>query len=85
MDWVTLGALVTTALIAIGVYKMKVEGLAKEMNEFKETFVKHAERDDQRFDNHTRRLNDQEVSTQAIHTSLQFIITKLDKIEDKVG
>ena len=85
MEWIALGLSLATILITIGVYKMKIEQLAKDMDLWRATFEKHEDRDDSRFDQHTRRLNDQEVAHQAIHTSLQFIISKLDKIEEKVG
>ena len=85
MDWVALGLGIATALIAVGTFIMKMKSIQAEVTEFKGTFEKHQERDDKRFDEHTRRLNDQEVASQAIHTSLQFIISKLDKIEEKVG
>ena len=85
MDWVALGLGLATALIAVGTMIMKIKSTQAELTEFKDDYKDQQERNNVRFDDHTRRLNDQEVASQAIHTSLQFIITKLDKIEEKVG
>lgn len=85
MDWVALGFGIATALITVGVMMTKMKSTQSELTEFKEDYKEDKERTNIRFDEHTRRLNDQEVAAQAIHTSLQFIITKLDKIEEKVG
>ena len=84
MDWVALGLGVATALVSIGTIIMKVKSTQMELTEFKKTVRDSQERNNTRFDDHTRRLNDQEVAHQAIHTSLQFIIAKLDKIESSV-
>lgn len=84
MDWIALGGIVATALISVGTIIMKVKSIQSEVTEFKGIFREHQERDNLRFDDHTRRLNDQEVAHQAIHTSLQFIMAKLDKIEESV-
>lgn len=84
MDWVALGLGIATALISIGTIIMKVKSIQAEVSEFKEDYKEHVERDNNRFDEHTRRLNDQAVAHQAIHTSLQFIMAKLDKIEESV-
>ena len=84
MDWVALGFGIATALISVGTIIMKVRSIQSELTEHKETCKDYQDRTNTRFDDHTRRLNDQEVAHQAIHTSLQFIMAKLDKIEERV-
>ena len=84
MDWVALGTVLASALITVGVIMTKTRSTQSELTEFKEAFKEHQNRDNARFDDHTKRLNDQEVAHQAIHTSLTFIMAKLDKIEESV-
>ena len=84
MDWVTLGLAGATALISIGTIIMKVRSIQSELTDHKQVCRTFREVANRRFDEHTARLNDQEVAHQAIHTSLQFIIAKLDKIDEAI-
>ena len=85
IDIVALIVLVGGVLISLGGTLVRIQGIKEDMDEFKEDFSKHQERDNMRFDKVEQTVHDQEVSHQAILTSLEFIITKLDKIEDSIS
>ena len=85
IDIVALVVLVGGVLISLGGTLVRIQGIKEDMKEMKEELFAHQRRDNTRFDKVEQTVHDQEVSHQAILTSLEFIITKLDKIEDSIS
>lgn len=92
MDWVALGIMVAVLIMAVGVYRNKVDNNKSETEELKEELAKYKVEVQAEFkevdailERHADRLNLNDVTSASINTSLRFIMEKLDGIDKKVS